>query len=150
PDLLEKLTPYYQNAMPVTALAAARASIADKELIPTRKKWIADSRVETISWLKANGYKPIGDSHSNCFMIDTGRPAHHVIAGMQKEKVYIGRIWPVWPNAVRISVGSPDDMAKFRTAFKKVMDAPAVTASAARRADPSRGITGTGGKAFLS
>ena len=75
PDLLEKLTPYYQNAMPVTALAAARASLADKDLIPTRKKWIADSRVETIAWLKANGYKPIGISLSNCFMIDTGRPA---------------------------------------------------------------------------
>jgi histidinol-phosphate aminotransferase len=150
PDLLDKLMPYYQNAMPVTALAAARASIADKDLIPTRKKWIADSRLETISWLKANGYKPIGASQSNCFMIDTGRPAQNVIAGMQKEKVYIGRIWPVWPNAVRISVGSPDDMAKFRTAFKKVMDAPATVASAAGRLDSSRRIAGTGGRAFLS
>ncbi len=137
PDLLEKLTPYYQNAMPVTALAAARASLADKELIPTRKKWIADSRVETIAFLKANGYKPIGVSHSNCFMIDTGRPAHSVIAAMQKENVYIGRIWPVWPNAVRISVGSPEDMAKFRVAFKKVMDAPAVATAANLRAVPA-------------
>ena len=130
PDLLAKLTPYYQNAMPVTALVAARASLSDKELIPTRKKWIADSRKETISFLKTNGYKPIGESQSNCFMIDTGRPAANVIAAMQREKVYIGRIWPVWPNAVRISVGSPDDMAKFRVAFKKVMDAPMKTAAA--------------------
>ena len=126
PDILEKLTPYYQNAMPVTALVAARASLADKDLIATRKTWIADSRVETLAWLKTNGYKPIGASVSNCFMIDTGRPAHSVIAGLQKQKVYIGRIWPVWPNAVRISVGSPQDMAAFRTAFKKVMDAPMV------------------------
>src|ERR1700760_2172243 len=80
PDLLEMLQPYYMNAMPVTALAAARASLADKELIPTRKKWIADSRVETLSWLKPNGYKPVGTSVSNCFMIDTGRPAHTGIA----------------------------------------------------------------------
>ena len=145
PDLLAKLTPYYQNAMPVTALAAARASIADKDLIPTRKKWIADSRVETIAWLKANGYKPIGDSRSNCFMIDTGRPAQNVIKALQAEKVYIGRIWPVWPNAVRISVGSPQDMAKFRTAFKTVMDAPVKTARASRTTAPSI----NGGK-FLS
>jgi histidinol-phosphate aminotransferase len=132
PDLLEKLTPYYQNAMPVTALAAARASLADPDLVPTRKKWIADSRVETLTWLKSNGYKPVGTSVSNCFMIDTGRPAKTVIAALQKEKVYIGRIWPVWPNAVRVSVGSPEDMAKFRTAFKKVMDAPMVAASEPR------------------
>ena len=147
PDLLEKLTPYYQNAMPVTALVAARASLADKDLIPTRKKWIADSRNETLSFLKANGYKPVGTSVSNCFMIDTGRPAHKVIAALQKEKVYIGRIWPVWPNAVRVSVGSPDDMAKFRTAFKKVMDAPVSTASNTPKDLP---YTSTGGKKFLS
>jgi histidinol-phosphate aminotransferase len=148
PDLLEKLTPYYQNAMPVTALAAARASLADKDLIPTRKKWIADSRVETLAFLKANGFKPIGTSVSNCFMIDTGRPAHTVIAAMQKEKVYIGRIWPVWPNAVRISVGSPDDMARFRTAFKKVMDAPATTAAEPRAG--SRSPVGLNHDRFLS
>ncbi|MBS0360667.1 MAG: pyridoxal phosphate-dependent aminotransferase [Proteobacteria bacterium] len=142
PDLLEKLMPYYQNAMPVTALVAARASIADTALIPTRKKWIADSRNETLSWLKANGYKPVGQSVSNCFMIDTGRPAKSVIAAMQKEKVYIGRVWPVWPNAVRISVGSPEDMAAFRTAFKKVMDSPP---AAVAMADAP-----TGGRKFLS
>lgn len=148
PDLLEKLTPYYQNAMPVTALAAARASLADKDLIPTRKKWIADSRVETLAFLKANGFKPIGNSVSNCFMIDTGRPAASVIAAMQKEKIYIGRIWPVWPNAVRISVGSPDDMARFRAAFKKVMDAPAATAAEPRAA--SRSPVGLNHDRFLS
>jgi histidinol-phosphate aminotransferase len=141
PDLLEKLMPYYQNAMPVTALAAARASLADRELIPTRKKWIADSRTETIAFLKASGYKPVGVSHSNCFMIDTGRPAPTVIKAMQAQKVYIGRVWPVWPNAVRISVGSPDDMAKFRTAFKTVMDQPVKTAAAEARSPVSRRST---------
>jgi histidinol-phosphate aminotransferase len=146
PDLLEKLMPYYQNAMPVTALAAARASLADQELIPTRKKWIADSRIETVAWLKANGYKPIGDSHSNCFMIETGRPARSVITALQKEQVYIGRVWPVWPNAVRISVGTPEDMARFRMAFKKVMDAPGVTA----RAGGARSPTGLNNTKFLS
>ena len=150
PDLLEMLQPYYMNAMPVTALAAARASLADKELIPVRKKWIADSRTETISWLKTNGYKPVGDSHSNCFMIDTGRPGGSVITALRKEKVYIGRQWPVWPNAVRVSVGSPEDMAKFRTAFKKVMDAPPATASIDRDFRDIGKITGSGGKPFLS
>ena len=101
PDLLAKLQPYLQNAMPVTALAAARASLADPELIPTRKKWIGDTRRDTVAWLHDNGYKVIGTPHSNCFMIDTGRAGHGVIAGMQAQNVYIGRIWPVWPNAVR-------------------------------------------------
>ena len=149
PDLLAKLQVYGQNAMPITALAAARASIEDQDLVPTRKKIIGDIRRDTVSWLKANGYKVIGDPHSNCFMIDTGRAGHGVIAAMQEQKVYIGRIWPVWPNAVRITVGSADDMAKFKTAFKTVMDGHAMASTAAPRAgayDP----VGAGGSRFLS
>jgi histidinol-phosphate aminotransferase len=149
PDLLVKLQPYYQNAMPVTALAAARASLADPELIPTRKKWIGDTRRDTVAWLNANGYKVIGDPHSNCFMIDTGRQGHGVIAGMRAQNVYIGRIWPVWPNAVRVSVGSPEDMAKFKVAFKSVMVGPAL-AAAGQTAPAKHDPVSAGGAVFYS
>ena len=60
-----------------------------------------------------------------------------------------GRIWPVWPNAVRIAVGSPDDLAKFRVAFKKVMDAPALAQAAPART-AARGPVGMRGDKFLS
>ena len=148
PDLLAKLQPYLQNSMPITALVAAHASLDDTDLVPTRKKWIAGSRLETISWLRDSGYRPIGASQSNCFMIDTGRDAHSVIAGLRDQKVYIGRVWPVWPKAVRVSVGSPEDMAKFRVAFKSVMDKPAMAAAAT----PARlaGLPGVGKTTFLS
>jgi histidinol-phosphate aminotransferase len=129
PDLLAKLTPYGQNAMPITGSAAANVSLLDADLIPTRKKIIGDTRVKTIAWLKANNYTVIGDSQSNCFMIDTGRNGKSVIAAMQAKNVYIGRTWPIWPNAVRITVGTSAEMAKFQTAFKEVMDAPATSTS---------------------
>jgi histidinol-phosphate aminotransferase len=124
PDLLAKLTPYGQNAMPITGSAAANVSLLDADLIPTRKKIIGDIRTQTVAWLAANNYKVIGDSHSNCFMIDTGRNGRSVITAMQAKNVYIGRTWPIWPNAVRITVGTQAEMAKFQTAFKEVMDAP--------------------------
>jgi histidinol-phosphate aminotransferase len=56
-------------------------------------------------------------------MIDTGRPGRQVITAMQAENVFIGRTWPIWPNYVRVSVGTPEEMAKFQTAFTKVMKA---------------------------
>ena len=59
-------------------------------------------------------------------MIDTGRNGKGVIAAMKAKGVYIGRTWPIWPNAVRISVGTPAEMAAFKTAFKTVMASPAV------------------------
>ena len=128
PDLLAKLQPFGQNAMPITGSAAANVSLLDAELIPTRKKIIGDTRVQTVAWLTQNKYKVIGQSQSNCFMIDCGRDGKGVIQAMQDKNVYIGRTWPVWPNAVRITVGTPEEMAKFQMAFKEVMDAPVTAA----------------------
>jgi len=83
-------------------------------------------------------------------MIDTGRDGHGVIAALQEHKVYIGRIWPVWPNAVRVTVGSPDDMAKFQVAFKKVMDGPAYASTPAQAKVSSITPSKGGGGTFLS
>jgi histidinol-phosphate aminotransferase len=130
PDLLKKLEMYNGgSAMPITALVAASASLSDTNLIPERKKIIGDTRRETIAWLKQNNYKVLGDPQSNCFMIDTGRKGRTIMAAMEAKGVIIGRTWPIWPLAVRISVGTPAEMAKFRTAFKEVMDATPAVAS---------------------
>jgi histidinol-phosphate aminotransferase len=124
PELLEKLNLYGRNPLPVTALAAASASLKQPQLVLTRRKIIADTRTSTFIWLDSKGYKYI-PSLSNCFMIDTGRPGRQVIAAMRQQDVYIGRTWPVWPNHVRISVGTPHEMQVFQTAFEKVMTTPA-------------------------
>jgi histidinol-phosphate aminotransferase len=128
PDLLAKLQPFGQNAMPITGSAAANVSLLDADLVPTRKKIIADTRNDTFAFLTANGYKFI-PSQSNCFMIDTGRPGIQVISAMREKNVFIGRTWPIWPNSVRVSVGTPEEMAKFKAAFKEVMDATPKSAS---------------------
>ncbi len=127
PDLLAKLQPYGMNAMPITGSAAANVSLLDVELVPKRKKIIADTRNETFAYLRTGGYKFI-PSQSNCFMIDTGRDGKGVIAAMQAKNVFIGRTWPIWPNSVRITVGTPADMAAFQTAFTEVMRAAPTTA----------------------
>jgi len=35
--------------------------------------------------------------------------------------VIVGRVWPIMPTYVRITVGTEEEMAKFQTAFQKVM-----------------------------
>ena len=136
PDLLAKLMPFGQNAMPITGSAAARASLEDPTLVPTRRKIIGDTRRDTIAWLKAGGFKVIGDPQTNCFMIDTGRQGKGVITAMQAKNVFIGRTWPIWPNAVRVSVGTPEEMAKFKIAFHEVMAGPALAQAAPVRDEP--------------
>ena len=127
PDLLAKLQPFGMNAMPITGSAAANVSLLETDLVPTRKKIIADTRNETFAFLQSKSYTFI-PSQSNCFMIDTGRNGKSVIAAMQEKNVYIGRTWPIWPSYVRVTVGTPAEMAKFQTAFAEVMSAPPTTA----------------------
>ena len=129
PDLLMKLQRYGMNPLPVTAVNAASASLSEVDLVATRRKIIADTRNDTFKWLDSKGDKYI-PSVSNCFMIDTGRPGKEIIAAMQQRNVFIGRTWPIWPNHVRVSVGTPAEMAAFRAAFEAVMSAPAPPVSA--------------------
>lgn len=136
PDLLAKLLSYGMNPMPVTGSGAANASLLEANLVAERKKITADTRNETIAWLKRNGYKVIGDPQTNCFMIDTGRDGRGVMLAMQQKNVYIGRTWPIWPNAVRITVGTPAEMAQFQDAFKQVMSSPAINTAKLSRTFP--------------
>jgi histidinol-phosphate aminotransferase len=122
PDLLKKISMHGGfNALPVTALAAAKSSLLQTDLIATRKATIGGIRTDTFAWLKGNGYS-YTPSESNCFMLETKRPGKEVLAAMAAKDIYIGRIWPAWPTQVRITVGTGPEMLAFREAFHEVMN----------------------------
>jgi len=106
----------------ITSAAAARASLQDKDLVPTRRKINTDVRAETLDFLTKQGYKVIPGSQANFFMVDVGRPGGEFMQSMLKEKVAIGRTWAALPTYVRVTVGTKDEMDKFQTAFVKCMD----------------------------
>ncbi len=121
PDLLKKVGSLAGlNPLPITAVAAAKVSLLDKQLVPARKKLIGEIRRETLDWLKSQGYQ-FTPSETNCFMLDVRRPGKEVIAAMAAKEMYIGRSWPAWPTHVRITVGTRDEMLAFRKALTEVM-----------------------------
>ena len=121
PDLLAKLENFSGwSAMPITAMAAATASLKHEHLVPERKQLNAAIRQKTFDWLASQGYSYV-PSQSNCFMLDAKRSAKEVIDAMAKRNVYIGRPWPVWPTHVRITVGTQPEMDAFHEAFQAVM-----------------------------
>jgi len=121
PELLDKvLQRGGYNFMPITAVAAATASLKDPQLVPERRRINASNRQQTFQWLDRNGYSYI-PSESNCFLLDTKRPGQQFRDAMAKENVMIGRVWPSMPNHVRITVGTAEEMDKFQSAFQKVM-----------------------------
>jgi histidinol-phosphate aminotransferase len=120
PDILQKITPYSAGAMPVTGMIGASTSLKVKNLVPERRKIIKDIREDVFAFLDKHNFSYV-PSVSNKFMVDAKRPADEMIMALRAEKVYIGRPWPVWPTHVRVSVGTQEEMNKFKAAFLKVM-----------------------------
>jgi len=121
PDLIEKMGGWGAGMMPITGMVAASTSLKVKDLIPTRRKIIGGVREDTLSFLTAKGYTVV-PSVSNKFMVDLRTDPKPVIAKLATDHhVYIGRVWPVWPTYVRVSVGTKEEMERFKTAFVKVM-----------------------------
>jgi histidinol-phosphate/aromatic aminotransferase/cobyric acid decarboxylase-like protein len=101
-------------------VAAAIASLKDAQVVAERKQVNTMVRQQTFDWLKQQGYSFV-PSESNCFMLDTKRPAKEVIEAMSAHNVFIGRVFPAWPTHVRITVGTRAEMTEFQAAFQKVM-----------------------------
>lgn len=121
PDLLAKLENCGGwSALPITAVAAATASLKHEHLVSERKLLNTTIRQKTFDWLDRQGYSYV-PSQTNFFMVDTKRPAKEIIDAMAAKNVFIGRIWPVWPTYARITVGTQAEMDAFTSAFDAVM-----------------------------
>src|SRR3954470_11768409 len=121
PDLLKKMTGFGAGALPVTGMVGANTSLKVKSLVAERRKIIGDIREDTFAFLHKHNFTFV-PSESNKFMVDVKRPGGEVVKTMaEKDHVYIGRVWPVWPTYVRVSVGTKEEMERFKTSFLKVM-----------------------------
>jgi len=119
PDILEKIKPYSAGAMPITGMVGATASLKVKDLVAKRRKIMGDNREDTFNFLTTKNVEFI-PSESNCFMMNVKRTGTAFAKDMAAQNVYIGRAWPVWPDWVRVTVGTREEMAKFKEAFVKV------------------------------
>jgi histidinol-phosphate/aromatic aminotransferase/cobyric acid decarboxylase-like protein len=122
PEILARITQWSSGALPVTGMVGAIVSLKVKNLVPERRKIIGDVRNDVFAFMDKNNFKYV-PSVSNKFMAETGRPYDDVIMALRREKVYIGRGWPVWPTHVRVSIGTQEEMDKFKAAYLKVMQA---------------------------
>lgn len=119
PDLLAKMRPYGAGMLPITGLACATASLKVKSLVADRRAINKRIRENTFEFLEKKNVKYIA-SETNFFMMEVNRPGADFAKGMADNKVFIGRVWPVWPTKVRVTVGTQEEMDKFKAAFEKV------------------------------
>jgi histidinol-phosphate aminotransferase len=127
PEVQKRLMLFGPTAggLSITAMACGNAVYPEAGLIKARREEMIANREETIAWLMKKGLSVQSGSQANMFMVDWKKPAKEMQAALlaTPEKVQIGRNWPIWPTVSRVTVGSADDMAKFRSAVEKVVKA---------------------------
>jgi histidinol-phosphate aminotransferase len=123
PDVLEKLRGYGGlGFLPLSGTVGATASLKEKKLVAERRQIVADVRDDLAAWLGKRGIAFI-PSEANMIMIDCKRPGAEVAKAMLQHKIAIGRSWASLPTHVRVTIGTREQMARFKEAFAKVMEA---------------------------
>lgn len=122
PDLLKKTRGQGINFLAITSMVGAIASLKNKDVVAERRRITKDTREDLFAFCDKHNFR-YAPSVSNKFMVDTQRPARDAIAALRKENVYVGRVWAAMPTYIRVSIGTPEEMGKFKAAFVKVMNA---------------------------
>jgi histidinol-phosphate aminotransferase len=127
-ELIQKMRPFSTGSVNVLARYGATATLKNKAIMEDVKRKTIESRDKTIAALKALGYDSI-PSQANFFMVGLRREVQPVIQAFREEGVLVGRPFPPMTQHLRVSVGVPEEMDRFLTAFKKIMAQPVTTAA---------------------
>lgn len=122
PDLLAAMRQYTTGFLPITGMVGATTSLKTKGLIEKRKAYMTGVRDDTFEFLSKNNIEFVS-SDANMFMMNTKRPGRQFFTAMAAENVFVGRVWPIWPTWVRVTVGTKEEMAKFKEACVKCYSA---------------------------
>ena len=128
PDTLKAIEPHKTGELNVVSAAAAGASIQDTAHIAKQRDQIRATLETTVKTFKDAGCR-VSDSQANFIFADVKRPAKEFREACERMGVLIGRDFPPLTNWARISIGTADEMRVANDVFKKVLAAPAATAS---------------------
>ena len=124
PDVIARMMRYdggmQSGALPLPSLACANASLTASDLIAARRAQMQEARDMAVEHLKKRKLTVL-PTQANMIMIDwKTRPAKDMLAAFRTQDVEIGRSWPIWPTASRVTVGSMDEMEAFCAGLDKV------------------------------
>lgn len=119
-DLIAAIHPFMDNVIPFVAVRASMAALQEKAtLVSERRKANARVRGELCQWLDERKIRYI-PTHTNFVMIDVKRDVREFGAAMLRQGVAVGRPFPPLQNMLRVTIGTDENMQRFREVFSKV------------------------------
>jgi len=108
------------DSVNIMALTAASASLDDADQVSNGRKMNSEAKKYTLTELEKLGYKSI-PSQANFIMFDCKKPVVPIIKAMKDNNVAVGRLFPAYPNHMRLTIGTQSEMEAFVSAFKQAM-----------------------------
>src|SRR5438067_8958122 len=106
------------DSVNIMALTAAGASLDDPDQVPNGQRLISEAKTFTISELDKLGHKTI-PSQANFIMFDCKKPVVPIIKALKDKNVAVGRLFPAYPNHMRLTIGKKDEMESFVSAMAR-------------------------------
>lgn len=123
PELIARMAPFRNNVIAYPTTRAVLAALANApDILSRRRAAVLKTRRELCDWLRERELNYI-ESHANFIMIDLERDARSVIYAMPRRGVAVGRPFPPMDKFLRVSIGTDQDMAKFREVFWSIYHA---------------------------
>jgi histidinol-phosphate aminotransferase len=110
------------NNVNTSALAIAKASLADEAHVPSERKRLNDTRRWLCAELEKDGRRYI-PSETNFLMIHVGRDVAPLIGDFRGRKILVGRKFPSLGDWLRVSIGTQEETAKFLAALRQLVPA---------------------------
>lgn len=107
--------PYHLSAV---TQQVARAALRHAEVLLARVHELVETRDETVAWLRSLGLEA-ADSDANFVLFGQFPDRHKVWQGLLESGVLIRETGP--DGWLRVSIGTPEEMARFRTALEEVL-----------------------------
>ena len=122
PDLIARMVPFQNNVISTVTVQGVLAAVADKALVPERRAKLIRTRTALCAWLKDKGFQYV-EPQANFVMIEVKRNVREIGTAMARGGVAVGRPFPPLNQLLRVSIGTDQDMAKFREVFQQVTSA---------------------------
>jgi histidinol-phosphate aminotransferase len=106
------------------ALAMGLAALGDAALVPDQRRRLTGTRSRLCAEL-ARDRRPYIPSQANFVMIDVGSDVVAVGEAFRERGILVGRKFPSMPTWLRVSIGTPEQMAQFLTVLREVVPARA-------------------------
>ena len=120
PEFIARMRPLRMGVISIVSARGVVAALSQQEsILRDRRASNARTRRELCEWLRSRGVGFI-EPHANFIMIDTGRNAREFTGAMPRLGVAPGRPFPPLDNMLRVTIGTPQEMARFREVFWKV------------------------------